>query len=165
MNVMAMRAGLLYRGTPAELALEDAVAELGIPYRFQFPGYLYGFRYFPDFLLPTIGVVLEVDDPSHFKGDAPERDAERSDFFMREFDWVTVRCTNADALSDPRGAVARMLRESGRWPPIRRRTVREALPSLKRCPQKERRREQAEERKAKREGSGRQRKRRGAAAE
>lgn len=162
---MALRAGLLYRGTPAELALEDAVAELGIPYRFQFPGYLYGFRYFPDFLLPTIGVVLEVDDPSHFKGSAPEKDAERSEFLRREFDWIVVRCTNEEALTDARGAVIRMLKQSGRWPASRRRTAAESLPPTKRCPQKERRRERSDEKRRSRRKSGSPRRGRAAAAE
>ena len=145
---------MLYRGTPAELALEDAVAELGVPYRVQFPGFIYGFRYFPDFLLPTIGVVLEVDDPSHFKGDAPEKDAERSAYLLEHFDWVTVRCTNEEALTDPRGAVARMLRESGRWfVSGRRPRLREALPSIRPCPPRSRRASRSEERKARRQGS------------
>lgn len=163
MNVMALRAGLLYRGTAAELALEDAVAELGVPYRFQFPGYLYGFRYFPDFLLPTLGVVIEVDDPSHAKGDAPEKDAERTEFLRRAFDWVVVRCTNREALEDPRGAVARMMRESGRWPVSRPRRVRDALPDPKRCPQKERRREKSETRASRRKSAPRRRRQSGPA--
>jgi very-short-patch-repair endonuclease len=136
---MAMRAGKLYRGTPAELALEDAVAALGVPYRFQFPGYLYGLRYFPDFYLPTLDLILEVDDPSHFRGDKPEKDDERTADLSETWGCTVVRCTNEEALSDPHGAVQRMIAASGKWPPSPSRRLAASLPVPKKAPQRERR--------------------------
>ncbi len=141
---MASRWAKLYTGTPAELAIEDAVAALGVPYRTQFPCFLYGLRFFLDYFLPTIGVVLEVDDPSHLKGDRPEADAERTATLEREWGVVVLRCTNEEALADPSGTVRRLLAESGRWPPDRSRTLRTSLPARKKAPQKSRREAKSE---------------------
>jgi len=129
---MAARWGKLYRGTPAELAMEDAVAALGIPYRTQWPGFLYGCRYFPDFVLPTAGIVVEVDDPSHKR--KQEEDDERSRFLLERFGWVVVRVTNEEALRDARGALAEALAQSGRWPPRGKRSTAASLPRPGRCP-------------------------------
>ena len=63
---------VVYVGGAFQPALEDAVAALGVPYRTQFPCFLYGLRYFLDFYLPTLGVVIEVDDPSHNRLDKSE---------------------------------------------------------------------------------------------
>ncbi len=115
-NPMAGRWCKLYRGTPAELSLEDAVAALGIPYRTQFPGFMYGIRYFPDFVLPTLQVVIEVDDSSHRRKAKREQDAERTQNLKEKFDWTVVRCTNEEALKDPFGAVERMLTDIGYYP-------------------------------------------------
>src|SRR5690349_6910316 len=121
---MHVRWGRLYRGTPAELALEDAVAELGVPYRTQFPGFLFGFRFFPDFVLPTVGVVLEVDDDSHSRPEKQEADGERTQYLEGEQGWRVARCSNQEALENPRGAVRRMLASVGCWPlPETRRRV------------------------------------------
>lgn len=136
---MGMRWGKLYKGTPAELALEDAVAELGVPYRTQFPGFMYGFRYFPDFLLPTLGLVIEVDDDSHSKSAKMVADEERTQK-LGEFGFQVVRCTNDDALSDPRGTVRAMLKSVGMWPPPKGGKVAGCMPSPGRCPQKDRHR-------------------------
>lgn len=110
-NIMAMRWSRLSEGTPAELAIEDAIAALGVPYRFQFPGYRYGLRYFPDFYLPTLKLVIEVDDPSHDK--KVEEDAERSARIEQEWGARVVRCTNEKALQDPYGAVKGCLADAG----------------------------------------------------
>lgn len=115
MNIMAMRWGKLYRGTPAELAIEPAIAALGVPYRTQFPGYLFGFRYFLDFFLPTLGLVIEIDDDSHRRADKMLADEDRTQD-LEARGWRVVRCTNEEALEDPRGAVRRMLSEAGMWP-------------------------------------------------
>lgn len=136
-----MRWAKLYKGTPAELALEDAVASLGVPYRTQFPGYLYGFRYFPDFLLPTLGLIIEVDDSSHFKAEKVEADAERTRELNR-LGWKVVRCRNDEALSNPHGTVRALLGSVGMWPlPKGAALVKVAsrLPQPGRCPQKDRR--------------------------
>lgn len=141
MNIMAMRWGKLYRGTRAELALEEAVAELGVPYRTQFPGYLFGFRYFPDFLLPTLGAVLEVDDASHARADKTLADEERTEALGKR-GWRVARCTNDEAINDPRGAVRTMLSSIGCWPlpaPQARPRLADALPRAQKAPQKARR--------------------------
>jgi very-short-patch-repair endonuclease len=135
---MAMRWGKLYRGTPAELSLEEAVCCLGVPYRTQFPGYLFGFRYFPDFFLPTLGLVIEVDDASHDRSKKREEDEERTrDLESRG--WRVVRCTNEEALADPHGAVKRMLLSVNKWPPRNECALVEGLPKPKKATQKNKR--------------------------
>ena len=137
MSMMGMRWGRLYRGTPAEHSIEEAVAALGVPYRTQFPGYLFGCRFFPDLVLPTLGLVIEVDDPSHEELEKMEADAERTAEIGRLFGWKVVRCTNEEALEDPHGAVRRMLKSASLWPlPSRLPSLAAALPEKKKCPQK-----------------------------
>lgn len=133
---MAMRWCRLYKGTPAEIELEEAVAALGVPYRTQFPYWLYGLRFFPDFLLPTLGVIIEVDDPSHNEPAKMEADRIRTEALAAE-GWRVVRCTNEQALSDPHGTVRALMREAGC--PVPRRRLRECLPRPRKAPQKERR--------------------------
>lgn len=138
---MHMRWSRLSRCTPAELALEDAVAALGVPYRVQFPGFLYGVRFFPDFLLPTLGVVIEVDDPSHNTAEKREADEERSRALAAAWGVAVVRCTNDEALTRPAEAVATMLRSINMWPlpASYRPRVAHALPKVSKCPPKARR--------------------------
>lgn len=148
-----MRWSRLSRCTPAELALEDAVASLGVPYRVQFPGFLYGVRFFPDFLLPTLGVVLEVDDPSHNTAEKQQADAERSLTLHDRWGVEVIRCTNEEAVANPREAVATMLRSVGLWPVpdvVRRGRIADALPKVSKCPPKARRAALAAMRKKKR---------------
>ncbi len=130
--------------TPAELAMEEAVATLGICYRTQFPCFLFGLRYFLDVYLPTIGVVIEVDDPSHFKGDKPEKDAERTETLEREWGVVVVRATNEEVLEDAHGTLRRLMAESGRWPANRSRSLQASLPNRKRAPQAQKREAKSE---------------------
>lgn len=131
MNLMAARWARLYRGTPAEIALEDAVAALGVPYRNQYPGFLYGLPYFPDFFLPTLGLVIEVDDKSHNEVDKRAADAERTEVLAAR-GWRVVRCTNREALEDPKGTVKRMLLSEGLWPVPRTPKLSECLPTVDR---------------------------------
>lgn len=134
---MTMRWCRLYKGTPAELAIEDAIAALGVPYRSQFPGFLYGFRYFCDFLLPTLKLVIEVDDPSHNRADKILSDEDRTTYLETQQGWTVVRCTNEEALSDPHGAVRRMLTSAGLWPlPTQLPKLAASLPTPKKCPKK-----------------------------
>lgn len=107
-NPMHGRLVKLLQGTPAELALEPAIAALGIPYRFQFPCWMYrgGLRYFPDFLLPSLSLVIEVDDKSHRQ--KTEEDAQRSADLLRVHGWKVVRCSNEDALRRPYETVERL---------------------------------------------------------
>lgn len=148
---MSVRWNRLYRGTPAELALEDAVAALGIPYRTQFPGFLYGFRFFPDFLLPTLKVVLEVDDASHNRIEKALADDERTDYLETEQGWKVARCTNEEALANPGAAVRMMLASVGKWPlPSSLPRIADSLPTPKKCPPKDRRAAREKARLAKR---------------
>lgn len=129
MSPMHARWSRLYRGTKAELVIEEAVAALGIPYRTNFPGFIFGFRYFPDFLLPTLGVVLEIDDRSHGTPEKQASDAERTKILQDLFGWRVARCTNAEALENPKAAVQRMLRTLDLWPiPANLPRLAEALP-------------------------------------
>ena len=138
MNIMAARWAKLYKSTPAELSLENAVGALGVPYRHQLPGFIFGFRFFPDFLLPTLGLVIEVDDPSHSRVEKQAEDAERTAFFESK-GWQVARCTNQEALEDPHGAVKRMLQSVNMWPPVGKGTVAETLPKSKKATQSQRR--------------------------
>ena len=142
MSIMHARWSRLYRSTPAELALEDAVAAIGVPYRGQFPGFLYGLRYFVDFLLPTLRLVIEVDDPSHNTAEKQITDAERTAALERVWGVRVVRCTNEEAIADPHGTVRRLLSEAGVWPlPARVRLQRLAdnMPRAAKCPPRLRR--------------------------
>lgn len=110
---MAMRLAKLLRGTPAEHALEPAVAALGVPYRVQFDMWQYagGLRYFPDFVLPTLSLVIEVDDRSHRH--KVEEDAERTEEIAEVHGWRVLRCTNEEAIHDPIGTVNRLMETAG----------------------------------------------------
>lgn len=138
MNVMAMRWSKLYEGTKAEVALEDAVASLGVPYRTQFPGYRYGCRFFPDFYLPTLKLVIEVDDKSHDHKTA--EDDERTRTLQAVWGVQVVRCTNAEALTDPYGTVDRLLQLAKLWPlPEVLPTLVQSMPPLRKASKKSKR--------------------------
>lgn len=95
--------------TPAERSIEPAVAKLGIPYRTQFPCFLFGMgSWFPDFILPTIGVVLEVDDDGHLEPEKQKADALRTSA-LNKLGYVVVRCTNDEALKSPEATVQRLI--------------------------------------------------------
>lgn len=161
---MAIRWQALYKGTPAELALEDAVAALGIAYRTQFPGYMYGFRFYPDFLLPTLGVVLEVDDPSHNRAEKILEDADRTEWFETHKGWKVCRTTNEKALTDPVGAVQGALQSIGMWPVPPASSLphlAQVLPRPQKAPKKARRAARHAATVAKRRGSASRRPRRG----
>ncbi len=126
-NPMTMHWCKLYKGTKAEMALEPAVARLGVPYRTQFPLFLYGGRYFPDFLLPTMLLVIEVDDDSHSEPKKMAEDAERSAELKRRWNWDVIRIPNEEAISDPRGALKRALAQLPR--PMRQVPLASGLPA------------------------------------
>lgn len=118
-NPMAGRAGKLYRDiTSAEIAMEEAIAKLGVPYRIQFPYYLWGVRYFPDFLLPTLKLIIEVDDDSHREKAKKEADEQRTQE-LNSLGWTVVRCTNQEALDDSNEALRCMLQSVGIKFPIK----------------------------------------------
>lgn len=136
-NPMSMRWCRLYKGTAAELALEDAVAALGVPYRNNFPGFLYGVRYFADFYLPTLRLVIEVDDPSHDKLEKMESDAQRTADLAAAWGVRVVRCKNEEALNDPHGTVRRLVAEAGYvGVPAHLPKMSQALPTPRKAPQK-----------------------------
>lgn len=113
---MAGRAGKLYRDiTPAEIKMEEAVAKLGVPYRIQFPYYLWGVRFFPDFLLPTLKLIIEVDDESHNERKKKEADAQRTQE-LNALGWTVVRCTNQEALDDADNILKGMLVQARKNP-------------------------------------------------
>jgi very-short-patch-repair endonuclease len=108
-NPMASRWCNLYRGTPAEHSLEPAVAALGVPYRTQYPLFLFSkLRYFPDFVLLEQRVIIEVDDPSHDRAVKREEDAERT-AELQKAGWRVVRCTNDEAIARPFRTVQRLM--------------------------------------------------------
>jgi hypothetical protein len=123
MNVMASHWCKLYQGkdgrggTPAERALEPAVAALGVPYRFQHPLWLFPepsgkLNYFPDFILTNQRVVIEVDDDGHFTPANRRKDAERTRKLIAA-GYRVVRCTNDEALRFPFATVNKMMRQLG----------------------------------------------------
>lgn len=134
--------GRLYKGTPAELAIEPAVAAIGLAYRTNLPGFLFGFRFFPDVFIPQLGLVIEVDDSSHNKADKIAADAERTSYLVGK-GWRVARCTNKEALEDPHGTVQGLLRAMGITPAeierAKRKPLVECLPVPGKCPRKERR--------------------------
>lgn len=124
MNVMASHWMGLYQGkdkmggTPAERALEPAVAALGVPYRFQHPLFLFpepsgpALRFFPDFLLLNQRVVIEVDDDGHFTPAGKKKDATRTDA-LTAAGYRVVRCTNREALRYPFATVNKLMAQLG----------------------------------------------------
>lgn len=96
--------------TPAESAIEPAIAALGVPYRFQHPIWALGL--FPDFVLLTERVVLEVDDDSHNTKRKRVADELRTKK-LNAAGWKVVRCTNAEALGAPYATVNRMMADAG----------------------------------------------------
>lgn len=94
--------------TPAEEAIEPAIASLGVPYRFQHPVWALGV--FPDFVLLADRVIIEVDDKSHNGKAKKKADAARTEKLER-LGWRVVRCTNEETLADPYATVDRMMAE------------------------------------------------------
>jgi very-short-patch-repair endonuclease len=99
----------LYNGTPAEMALEPAIAALGRPYRFQHP--LWSLGIFPDFVLLNERLVIEVDDKSHNRADKRKADALRTKK-LNSLGWRVVRCTNEEALQAPFATVNRLMEDA-----------------------------------------------------
>lgn len=113
-------AALYASPTDPEIALEPAVAALGVPYRAQHPvfgkGAILDFAVYPRGLNAP-GVDLEVDGSSHRTKRGRENDVVRT-AKLTAAGWTVWRCTNEEALADPEGTVARMvadLTEKGLW--------------------------------------------------
>lgn len=104
----------LYPGTPAEHALDPAVAALGVPYRFQHPTFIEapGLNFFADFALLRERVIIEVDDDSHSERAKRIADAKRTRR-LEQAGWRVVRCTNEEALRWPYATVNRLMLQLG----------------------------------------------------
>ena len=105
----------LYKGTKPELAMEAAVATLGVPYRTNFPCHVYlpKIDAFPDFLLPTLSLVIEVDGPEHYTPAGRRADAERTEKIEKYHGWQVVRCTNDEAEHNAADTLDRLLKQAG----------------------------------------------------
>lgn len=101
---------LYSKPTPAEEALEPAIASLGIRYRFQHPIWVMGI--FPDFVLLDDRLVIEVDDRSHRAPKKAAADAERTER-LGKLGWRVVRVSNEEALADPYEATDRLMEQAG----------------------------------------------------
>lgn len=114
MNPMLGRWAVLYKGTAGEMALEPAVAALGVPYRTNFPCFLYsgGLKSILDFYLPTLKMVIEVDGESHNTKAAQEADASRTAELEKRYGVKVYRVSNEDALRDNIKAVNQVMIEA-----------------------------------------------------
>lgn len=92
--------------TPAELALESAIAALGIPYRAQmlFPG----LGHIADFALLDSKVIIEVDGKSHDKPIQLAKDYIHT-IALAKRGWKVVRCTNEEVLRSPKATLDRLI--------------------------------------------------------
>lgn len=88
---------LYFDQTPAEKAIEPAIASLGIPYRFQ---HIVSMKFIIDYMLPTIKVAIEIDGLSHRRPAQIEKDVKKT-AFLEEKGWRVIRILNEDAILDP----------------------------------------------------------------
>jgi very-short-patch-repair endonuclease len=88
--------------TPAEKALEPAIAALGEPYRCQHPFLKH--KLFADFALLGRKLVIEVDGDSHNKPSQKKKDLEHT-LALKSDGWEVVRVTNEMALAIPADTV------------------------------------------------------------
>lgn len=89
--------------TPAEQALEPAIAALGERYRSQHPFLKH--KLFADFALLDRKRVIEVDGDSHDKPSQKKKDLEHM-LALRSDGWDVVRVSNEQALAVPVETVA-----------------------------------------------------------
>lgn len=96
--------------TPAERALEPALASLGVRYRVQHP--IFALGYILDFVLPDHKLAIEVDDRSHRRASKKQKDAERTAKLQAK-GWRVIRCTNEEAEAAPWDTVDRLMEQAG----------------------------------------------------
>lgn len=96
----------LYHGTPSELALEPAIARLGLVYRFQHPVWSCGVIL--DFAFPGPLLALEVDGKEHRTKAGREKDEVRTAKLELK-GWTVIRCTNEEALGDQATVINRVI--------------------------------------------------------
>jgi very-short-patch-repair endonuclease len=94
---------LYHQMTPAEEALEPAVAALGERYRSQHPFLKH--KLFADFALLDRKRIIEVDGDSHNKPSQKKKDLEHM-IALRSDGWEVVRVSNEQAQANPAGTVA-----------------------------------------------------------
>lgn len=97
---------LYSRPTRHELAVEEVVATLGIPYRFQHP--VLAAKAILDFAFPTLRLALEIDGKDHFTAKGLAKDAARTER-LAKLNWQVVRLTNGEVDADVRTAVMHVL--------------------------------------------------------
>lgn len=95
-------ARLYTRPTAAEISLEPAIAALGERYRAQHP--FFGLYLIADFVLLDRRVIIEVDGDSHNTLAQRRKDLQHM-IALEEQGWAVVRMSNAEAISDPYGAL------------------------------------------------------------
>jgi very-short-patch-repair endonuclease len=87
--LLRRHAALYANPTPAELAIEPAVASLGTPYRFNHA--LWALGVFPDFVLLRQRLVIEVDGKEHRTPSGRRKDEARTKK-LNAAGWSVVRC-------------------------------------------------------------------------
>lgn len=99
--------------TPAERALEPAIAALGERYRAQHP--FLGQKLFADFALLDRQRIIEVDGDSHDKPSQMKKDAEH-ELALTSLGWSVIRVTNEQAQANPVATVTAALSATPRTP-------------------------------------------------
>lgn len=99
--------------TPAERALEPAIAALGVPYRAQHP--FFGLRHIADFALLDDKLIIEVDGKSHETATQIRKDLKHTLGLMK-MGWRVVRCKNEEAVADPEACVRACLERATHLP-------------------------------------------------
>lgn len=94
---------LYHQMTPAEQALEPAIAALGERYRAQHPFLKH--KHFADFVLLDRKLVIEVDGDSHDKPAQKKKDLDHM-LALALDGWDVVRVSNEQALAVPAETVA-----------------------------------------------------------
>lgn len=94
---------LLMNMTPAEKALEPAIAALGEPYRCQYP--FLGQKIFADFALLNRKLIIEVDGASHNTPAQKLKDINHT-LALKSLGWEVVRVSNEQAQAVPAETVA-----------------------------------------------------------
>lgn len=93
-----------------ELAIEPAIASMGLPYRYQHLDL--SRKIIMDFAMPTIKLDIEIDGDSHRRVDQIRADIDRAEQ-LKKIGWTVYRIQNEDALADPHGCIERMILELG----------------------------------------------------
>ena len=98
--------------TEAESALDPAVAKLGYAYRFQHPFWEY--KYFADFAVLPLKLIIEVDGDSHDRPSQKEKDLKHA-LQVLDDGWVVARVSNELAVQNPGAAAAQALAYYQDW--------------------------------------------------